>query len=161
MRYLIDGHNLIAQLPDIDLSDPDDELQLVYKLRSFCARTHHRVTVIFDGGIPGGTATRLSNKAVTARFASAEHLNADQILINELRRIKNVDAYTLVSSDNDIIETAREQGIKHLRTPAFIRLLVTAGVPKISTEKDDNPQVSPQEVDEWLRIFSNKKHPDK
>ena len=35
MPYLIDGHNLIACLPDISLDDPNDEAQLVNKLKGF------------------------------------------------------------------------------------------------------------------------------
>ena len=33
--YLIDGHNLIGQLPDLSLTDPDDEAKLVQKLTGF------------------------------------------------------------------------------------------------------------------------------
>jgi len=33
MPYLIDGHNLIAQMPGFSLSDPDDEARLVLRLR--------------------------------------------------------------------------------------------------------------------------------
>jgi predicted RNA-binding protein with PIN domain len=92
MRYLIDGHNVIAQLPGININDPDDEAQLVMKLRGFCARTGKQVTVIFDGGIPGGFSPNLSNSQVTVRFASAEQTTADQILLNMIRRIKNIKA---------------------------------------------------------------------
>ena len=43
MNYLIDGHNLIGQLPDISLDDPNDEALLVQKLSGFCAaNTKHR-----------------------------------------------------------------------------------------------------------------------
>jgi len=35
MPLLIDGHNLIGQIPDISLSDPDDEAKLVLLLRRY------------------------------------------------------------------------------------------------------------------------------
>lgn len=164
MRYLVDGHNLIAQLPDIDLADPDDEAKLVFKLRSFCARTGKKVTVVFDGGIPGGVSTSLSNKSVTAKFASAKKMNADQVLIAEIRRVKNTKAYTLVTSDHEICQSAQSRGIPILTTPAFIALLNQAGtqLAKEIDEKDENPRLSAAEVDEWLAIFTqNPKHKKK
>ena len=43
MPYLIDGHNLIAKLPDIDIADPNDEAKLVTRLRGFAAKTSKQV----------------------------------------------------------------------------------------------------------------------
>ena len=37
MPILIDGHNLIAKLPDLRLDDPDDEAKLVARLRAYYA----------------------------------------------------------------------------------------------------------------------------
>ena len=59
MAYLIDGHNLIGQLPDLSLNDPNDEAKLVQKLIGFAARQQKRVVVVFDSGLPGGKS-RLS-----------------------------------------------------------------------------------------------------
>ena len=48
MQWLIDGHNLIGQMPNLRLDDPDDEAKLLQYLRNFRARTGHRITVVFD-----------------------------------------------------------------------------------------------------------------
>jgi len=156
LRYLIDGHNLIASLPDIDLDDPNDEAKLVYKLRSFTARTGKKVTVVFDGGIPGGVSKSLSNSKVTARFAAADHMNADQVLIRLIRKVKNPGAYCLVSSDREIVQAAQNLGISCLSTPAFARLLTPdQSSESDASEKDENPQLSDEEIAEWLSIFSD------
>ena len=60
MPFLIDGHNVIAALPDIDLEDPHDEAKLVLKLRAWTGQARRKAIVIFDGGIPGGYSTTLS-----------------------------------------------------------------------------------------------------
>jgi hypothetical protein len=151
---LIDGHNLIAALPDIELDDPNDEAKLVYKLRSFTARTGKKVTVVFDGGLPGGVSDRLSNSKVIARFAAADHMNADQVLVRLIRKVKNPGGYCLVSSDREIVEVARNLGISCLSTPAFAHLLAPDQSASDAPEKDENPQLSPEEIDEWLAIFS-------
>ena len=42
MPFLIDGHNVIAVLSDIDLADPDDEAKLVVKLRAWSGRERRK-----------------------------------------------------------------------------------------------------------------------
>lgn len=160
MRYLIDGHNLIAFLPDIDLADPDDEAKLVYKLRGFNARTGKRVTVVFDGGIPGGISETLSTSKVTAKFASAQRLSADDVLLKMIREIKNPREYTLVSSDREIRQIAAECGMPTLTADEFARKLANgtspekAAAPQTDEEKDEQVRLSAREVEEWLNIFN-------
>src|SRR5262245_8805655 len=38
MHLLVDGHNLIGQMPGLSLADPDDEAQLVLLLRGYAMR---------------------------------------------------------------------------------------------------------------------------
>ncbi len=58
MNYIIDGHNLIAVIPGLSLSMPDDEQRLVELLIPFCQRGKHRVEVYFDGAPIGLAGTR-------------------------------------------------------------------------------------------------------
>ena len=46
MHYLIDGHNLIAHLADIDLEDPNDEVKLVLMMRGWAAAGRKRSHLI-------------------------------------------------------------------------------------------------------------------
>lgn len=162
MRYLIDGHNLIAQMPDIHLDDPDDEVQLVLKLRSFAARSPKtiQVTVIFDTGIPGGVEKSLSNSTVTARFAAAEQSSADNVLRNLIEKAANPAAYTLVSSDQELAELARQKKMAVLSAQEFISQMYTPPKKqqqKALENKKRNPTLSKAELDEWLNIFKDKK----
>lgn len=157
MRYLIDGHNLIAQMPDIHIDDPDDEVQLVYKLRGFVARSQKsvKITVVFDGGIPGGVEQNLSNSTVTARFAAAERSNADNVLRSFLERADAAKT-TLVSSDQELIDLARQQKITVMTAPEFIAFMKSSPKPQPEVKKN-NPKLSKSEVDEWLEIFGGDK----
>ena len=90
MQYLIDGHNLIGKMPDIELSDPDDEIQLILRLRSWTAVSAKRkVVVYFDGGIPGGKDVNLSSSQVMVIFASRGK-TADYLLITHINRVKKL-----------------------------------------------------------------------
>lgn len=154
MPYLIDGHNLIARLPDISLEDPDDEAKLVIKLRGFCAISGKRCTVIFDGGIPGGYST-MSNKSVKVIFASAFHTNADNLIKQRIDNIPDASNWTVVSSDNEVLDFARKHKMRARTSAEF------AGTLRRKPRKQDNRgesthvQVSTDEVDEWLDIFGD------
>lgn len=152
MPYLIDGHNLIAHLPDLDIDDPNDEAKLVLKLRGFCARTRKKCIVIFDKGIPGGYSS-LSTTSVKVIFAAAFQSNADRIIMERIVQTKDVKGWTIVSSDQEILAAAAEVGMGHLRSARFAQLLVPTKKPRPHQGLQDNVQVSRTEVEEWLSIF--------
>ena len=154
MPYLIDGHNLIARLPDIDLEDPDDEAKLVTKLRGFAAGRRKKCTVIFDGGLPGGKSS-MSNKAVKVIFAAAFHTNADSLLKQRIRKTRDAANWTLVSSDNDVLDCARSHKMKCMTSAEFSRQLRRK--PRQQDPRGESAQVHvpKQEVDEWLDIFDS------
>jgi uncharacterized protein len=156
MPYLIDGHNLIGQLPDISLHDPNDEAQVVQRLVGFAARTGKRCVVIFDHGLPGGKS-RLSNGPVEVFFASRPG-EADDLMLKRIRAIRDVKAWIIVSSDQRVLDAARGRGTGIMRSAEFARLMQTAP-PRPTTKRppatsEDKPgYVSPTEVDEWLKLF--------
>jgi len=156
MHYLIDGHNLIAKLPDIDLSDPDDEIQLVLKLRQWTAVTAKRVvTVYFDGGIPGGHNVNLSNSQVKVIFVS-QGKTADSLIIARINRVNNPPEYRLVSSDQEIINAANKRKMPHIRSEKFAERLSADKKERTlpgPTVSDDDPVISDAEVAQWLNLF--------
>lgn len=167
MHYLIDGHNLIGKLPDIKLSDSDDEIRLVLRLKGWAAGHKQRqVTVVFDGGITGGISHRLSTKAITVVFAPPGK-TADDLLIQRMKGLRNPRNFTLVSSDRRILDAAKIARIKHLKSEEFITQLgfvfkepekpaqrqTHPAAPPAAPEKPDDPQLSVAELDEWLNLF--------
>lgn len=154
MPYLIDGHNLIGRLPDIDLNDPNDEALLVQKLTGFVARTRKRCVVVFDSGLPGGES-RLSTHGVKVVFAS--HLsNADQVIIERISNATNPTAWTVVSSDNQVLDAAARRKMKTLRAAEFAEILrrpIPPGQPGPDLAADVH--LSDNEVDDWLRLFDD------
>lgn len=154
MPYLIDGHNLIGQLPDISLSDPNDEAKLVLKLRSFCARTGKKVTVVFDCGIPAGFDRSLSNNMVHVRFASARS-SADDVLRTIIRKKKDAPGWTVVSSDNEITRLARQRRMRVVTSQQFVPELMRKlkDAPSVEEMMKENPRLSHDEVNEWMKIF--------
>lgn len=155
MPYLIDGHNLIGQLPDIDIADPHDEAKLVLKLRGFAGRTGKKITVVFDGGIPAGFSAELSTHSVQVRFASPVS-SADRLIMQVVRQTQNPTAWTLVSSDYEVVELARRYGMQHINATDFATVLHKQ-MTKTHKKREDaiksNPRLSQKEIDEWLKLF--------
>lgn len=154
MPYLIDGHNLIAQLPDIGLEDPNDEAKLVERLRGFAAKQRKKCTVIFDGGLPGGNSS-MSNSAVKVIFASAFHTSADSLLKQRIRSTRDAANWTLVSSDNEVLDCARSHKMKHMTSAQFSQQLQRKPHQRDPRGEEVHVHVSEHEVKEWLDTFGS------
>lgn len=149
MPLLIDGHNLIAKLPGISLDDPYDEAKLVERLRSYRARTGMRIVVVFDGGVPAGWSADLSGGGITVVFA-APGRPADRIIIERIRRSRNLRGLLVVSSDHEVTVVAQERGARVISAESFAAAL---DAPPPSAEDRADVKLSPADVEEWLNIF--------
>ena len=164
MLLLIDGHNLIHALPDIDLSDPHDEVKLIQKLRAYCGRTGQRCVVIFDGGLPGGVSRALSSSQVTVVFAAAHHTDADTLLRKRIRQAADPGAVTLISSDRAVQVVARECRVRVVRSEDFTAQMMTAmsfgddeGEAEVADSGAvDDVHLTPDEIEGWLDMFSRR-----
>ncbi len=152
MPYLVDGHNLIAHLPQIDLADPNDEALLVLLLRSYCARTGKKVVVVFDHGLPGGKS-RLSTKSVQVVFATAQKTTADRIIMERIRSTRDVKGWVVISSDEEVLNAATNAGMGAMRCQKFADVLVRP------PEEDNHPGIrqhlilTEAEIAEWMDVF--------
>ena len=152
MPYLIDGHNLIADLPDIRLDDPDDEAKLVNKLKSFVAGGGKKCSVVFDGGIPGGQSA-MSNNAVKVTFAAAERSNADAIIKRRILRGRDAKYWIVVTSDHEVLNFARSRGLRTMTASEFARLLRSNGEDQIDLGEEIHPKIPDDDLDHWLQQF--------
>ena len=149
MPFLIDGHNVIAALPDIDLTDPDDEAKLVMKLRAWSGRERRKAIVIFDGGIPGGPSRVLSSPEVRVIFAARHHSTADRIIKERLSALPDAPNWTVVSSDREVLDNARMTGAKTLSAQEFAERLNQT----LEVEREKPEGVPAAEVEAWLEVF--------
>jgi predicted RNA-binding protein with PIN domain len=153
MPLLIDGHNLIGSgtLPGISLGDKDDELQLVRLLRRYRSRLRSDITVVFDGGIPGGTSRVLSGGGVKVVFAFSRKQRADDIISARTRRAANPGSLTVVTSDNHLAQEARSHGAQVISSSRFADRLL-APLPTTRRLREE-PRLPEREVEDWLAFF--------
>jgi hypothetical protein len=160
--YLIDGHNLIGSLPDLSLSDPDDEAKLVLRLIGFAARTGKKICVIFDRGVPAGRS-RLGNAVVEVVFANPVG-TADALMIRRIRDARHPQDLVVVSSDRGVLAEARARKLRTFTSPEFAAQLATPAPPARSAnrgaasapDKPSDVYVSKNEVEYWIKRFSER-----
>ncbi len=155
MPYMIDGHNLIAKLPDMSLDDPNDEAILIQKLSGFAARTGKNCVVVFDHGLPGGSS-RMSTRAVQVVFASGRS-TADRVIVERIRKIPDPNNWIVVSSDREVLTIARNLRLGAMHSEEFVRLMEAPPKPKIDVGEAVDVKLSEKEVDEWLDLFGGDK----
>ncbi len=153
MSLLIDGHNLIGQIPTLSLADSNDEAELVLLLRRYAARKRgRRIVVVFDGGVYGHPHN-LNGYGVECYFAQSPK-DADAILMKRIRSIRRRGEWQVVTSDRAVAGTARAQGIQVISSQTFAHLLVSPAVaPVYPDDKTAHYTSTPQEIQEWLRLF--------
>jgi len=156
MQWLIDGHNLIGQMPNLRLDDPNDEEKLMEYLRRYRARTGQRMTVVFDAGHGYRTAETKKLGGLTVQFVSPSQ-TADQVIMQRVRRVKNPQELIVVTSDRAVQQAARQARVRVLTSPEFAQQLLQAA--PAGSEEDRSSQVevklSADEIDEWLTFFNN------
>ncbi|HEU4324722.1 MAG TPA: NYN domain-containing protein [Roseiflexaceae bacterium] len=156
MPLLIDGHNLIGQLPDISLADPDDEAKLVMLLRRYTtAKRGRQAIVVFDHGVYGHPL-QLDGYGVTCHFARSPQ-DADAQIIRRVTSIMRPGDWTLVTSDRRVAQIAEKRGVRVISAQRFAQLL-TAPLRRPEEqgegpEKSADVRLTPQEVAEWMLIF--------
>lgn len=155
MHWLIDGHNLIGQMPNLRLSDPNDEEKLLEYLRRYRARTGHRLTVVFDAGQTFQPAQTKKQGGLTVKFV-AHGQSADQIIKKRLRQVRNPQGTMVVTSDRAIQEAARQAGVRVVTAQEFGQQLLQLSSGS-GSEADETNQadlhLSADEIEEWLAIF--------
>ena len=152
MPLLVDGHNLIGQMPGLKLSDADDEGELVMLLRRYStAKRSRQVVVVFDHGVYGHPQT-LDGYGVSCYFARSPQ-DADAQLIKRIRALKRPRDWTLVTSDRQVARAAEDHGVRVIGSHTFARQLIAPARPAATQPEQRDVRLSEAEIAEWLRLF--------
>ena len=150
MRYIVDGHNLIPHV-GLRLNALDDELALVEMLREFCRVKKAQIEIYFDGAPPGHANTRKFGY-VTAHFVRRGR-TADDAIRARLRKMgKSAKNWTVVSSDREVLASARSVQAKRISSAEFAHQVEEAKFAVFENPTEDK-KLSKGEVDQWLKLF--------
>lgn len=154
-KIIIDGHNLVPKIPGFSLSDPDDEVKLTALLQEYGRLTRSQIELFFDNAPPGKAGKRGSG--LLHLHYVKQGVSADDAIIAYMRNCcqKSADVL-LVTSDRRIQAEAKAIRISFINSEVFSNEIKMAlsSPQAINKEKDKMP--SPDEVEEWLNLFTNK-----
>jgi predicted RNA-binding protein with PIN domain len=151
MPFLIDGHNLIGAFPGLNLSDPEDERQLLGILEEYGRLSRRKFVVYFDRGQTGMGPLSTSGRMVKAHFIPPPR-RADDAILDFLHGRKDASHFTVVSSDSEVCVRARRSGAKVISAEQFVRELQAP----LEADRTEKPSGNPDEIEDWLRLFEKK-----
>ncbi len=158
MPYIIDGNNLIGCAPDFSLGDPEARGKMVSIIRKFQESKNTKVTVVFDGEPQGGERRQPINAKLIVVYPRYG-LSADDEIKHILEGYQHVKETVLVTADRELKDFARGLGVRTVNSIEFYFTLKKAFASqgrKEETLKRVNARVSQNEVEQWLKIFSDK-----
>ena len=159
MTFIVDGHNLIGQMTDLALDDPEDEEKLIGRLQRYQARTGRKIVVVFDPGCGFRLSAKQTVGAVKVVYAGTG-ITADEVIIHRVRSAVDPRTVTVVSSDREIQNVANQSGALVVDAAAFVKEMEHGHRRRPRRKKRStivsDPTAKPlpdREVKEWLQIF--------
>ncbi len=160
MKILVDGYNVMHKMKMLKPllvqnleSARETFIEIVCK-KARDENTNVRTVLVFDGkrGGSGAESYTLEHGKVKVMFSRPPQ-NADTLLtqlMDEERAPQNV---LVVSSDNDVVYSAKHRSIKTQSSRAFAEKLLY-GKQKGGKE---NPPISEGEIEYWLKVFGTRR----
>jgi predicted RNA-binding protein with PIN domain len=121
LLYIVDGFNLVHKIPSLKRSlNPHSDLIQYIKNRKLTGSHNNKVIIVFDGA-PEPSVQR--EREFEILFSLSE--SADNLIKKRISRIKVKSEVVVVSDDREIIDYAKKEGARFLRTADFIKIKLT------------------------------------
>jgi predicted RNA-binding protein with PIN domain len=143
--FLIDGYNVLRPLTR-GRASADDRDWFIQLVDAWCRSGGYAARIVFDATT--GMRPRDQRGAVDVRCV-AQGRKADDEIIAAVSATSDRTAYTVVSSDGEIVREAGKRGMRVLGWEEFARMVLPP--PSGGPEKPGEPTAG--EVDYWLREF--------
>ena len=159
MAYLVDGNNFIGHTSSYELRDPQSKYSLVAKLLIFNKIQKVKFILVFDGPPDPEIADQnFPARSLTVLYPDRGK-NADGIIKDIISKRARERRFYVVSSDREIKDCARKNGIKPLSCEEFNKQLkVVLKENKDLKEMDKEAHFpSPLEINHWVEIFRKKR----
>jgi len=160
MNYIIDGFNLAFKIENISQTIKNGNTEnaislLIHFVQAILNKRSSKIIIVFDGQ-DDNQPKKIKHSGVDILF-SKKPQTADDLIRNFIRKTNNIQKWTVVSSDNEIIYTAKDHGAKTMKSVDFINLKKRHSA-KDTFEKE-NEKRNPEniDVDYWREIFNSGK----
>jgi len=164
MALLIDGFNLIYKFPDLEGMMYEGRLNdarkgLLNKLKEYQKIKKINIRVVFDGKRNPSDTTRQETSGTIDVYYSHEY-SADHLIKEFIKKDPNPRMETVVTSDKGIIFYLNRFRPKMYTSEKFadhVMKTIEEYYADKTPEKDDNPQLSEDDIEYWDKVFKGKK----
>lgn len=157
MAYIVDGNNVMGQLPGWHRDKSKSRRVLLEKLARFARVKKARVTVVFDGGPDPAAPEGSAFQGVKVLYAERGS-DADTRIEYLVGSSKDPRGLTVITSDRHLAFLVRSRGASVIRSGEFRsevdRLLES--IPGAT----DGEQFEVGDINTWLRYFGSLPHDD-
>lgn len=157
MAYIVDGNNVMGQLPGWHRDKSKSRRALLEKLAGFARVKRARVTVVFDGrpdpALPEGSAFH-GVKVLYAERGSDADTRIESLVVSST----DPRGLTVITSDRHLAFLVRSRGAAVIRSGEFrseVDRLLEA-IPRTT----DGEEVEVGDINTWLRYFGSLPHDD-
>jgi uncharacterized protein len=153
MPIIVDGHNLIPKIHSLNLSDVDDEINLIKMLQDYCRLRRVEIDCYFDKAPQGHPRLQRFGK-VTAKFARPGK-TADEEIKEHLTRLgRGAKEWSVVSSDASVQTAARAARARIITSDGFARDMEAVLLQETSAKgTTDEIAMTSEELEMWLKAF--------
>jgi uncharacterized protein len=163
MILLIDGFNLMYKFPDLEEKMLRGQLNearagLLDRLKEFKNIKKSRIRVVFDGKKNPSHNIRSERVGTIDVYYSLDY-SADFLIKEFIKKDPNPKMSTVVTSDKDILFYVNRFKAKTMTSEKFadfVTKTIEEQYVEEIPEKEDNPDVSDEEISFWERLFSKK-----
>jgi predicted RNA-binding protein with PIN domain len=152
MAYIVDGNNVMGQVPGWHRDKPQSQRKLLEELALFARVMHAAMTVVFDGApnrdVPEGSAFN----GVKVLYADRGS-DADTKIERLVESSSNPKGLTVITSDRHLAFLVRSRGATVVRSGEFrkkLKHLLELEPPDSDSQHDDVG-----DIDGWLRYFGS------
>jgi predicted RNA-binding protein with PIN domain len=163
MVLLIDGFNLMYKFPDLEGKMLRGQLNearagLLDRLKEFQKIRKSQIRVVFDGKKNPSYNIRSERVGTLDVYYSLDY-SADFLIKEFIKKDPNPKMSTVVTSDKDILFYVNRFKAKTLTSEKFadfVTKTIEEHYAGVLPEKEDNPDVTDEEISFWERLFSKK-----
>lgn len=158
-QIIIDGYNYILRFYDIPPKEDDALLsareQFIHKVISFRGNKAIDITIVFDGQDIKGLSNQHRPAGIKVLFSRAPQ-KADPLILKLLKQISPTKDITLVTSDKGLAHRASLYHCEIQSVEVFNDWMRSREHDRPhEIEKKYSSNMSPSELEEWLRLFKD------
>jgi len=158
-KIIIDAWNVCWKIPEIAELIPDNLPMARQKfnalIKLYFQSKSSIYKIIYDGQ-PGIISSKHDLKGQDIQF-SKNPQSADQKILRYIKMQKNPSLWTIISSDRELTRRAKNAGAMVNSSEQFISKLMKNKIQDKINPKKENPNLSKNEINDWLDLFNNQK----